>query len=83
MRATENAIAGRSIILGLVLEPKWVDEAALAIALLAAVPAAVDHLIDEASAFAFFALEGLKLMLDADYFAHGWLSLIIFGVAFE
>lgn len=70
MRATENAIAGRSIILGLVLEPKWVDEAALAIAFLAAVPAAVYHLIDEARAFAFFALEGLKLMLDAHYFAH-------------
>lgn len=83
MRATEDAIAGRSIIFGLVFEPYWVDEAALAVTFLAAVPAAVYYLIDEARTFAFFALEGLQLMLYADYFACRWLPLIILGLAFE
>jgi len=55
----------------------------LAVAFLAAIPAAVYDLIDDARAFALFALEGLELMLDADYFAHGLLPLFILGVAFE
>lgn len=81
--AAEDAIASGSLTLGFVLQPQWVDEATLAIAFLAAVPAAVDYLIDDARPFAFFALICLQLMLHSHYFPHRQLPPNIFRVAFE
>ena len=55
----------------------------MAVALLAPISAAVYYLIDDARAFAFFALVGLELVLDADHLTSRRLSLLIVGVAFE